>query len=309
MRSLALVVALTLVSAPAVWADDPPPATPLPNPLGTPGAATPAPAPKPPREWEPISTATDRVLYSLGVRGRGLFVPRFMLTPFLDASTELTSGGVAIEFTRRKGTLDIVTSLDFSFYTPPDGNYLGKNKMANIDTHYTQFRGLNFLSLDVAFLWTRDLAKWIAIQIGGGVGIGIVFGDIFLVNNSSRCTTENANDPEKCFPISPDPYKDKNGNQVVDAMGKPVAIGEIKPSDPEFQRKLEQTTMAGSACINGPDCAGHPWYHKSGDKPPVMVVVNFIVGFKLKLHRHFHFNINGGFRDGFVVGGGPEFVF
>ena len=40
-----------------------------------------------------------------------------------------------------------------------------------------------------------------------------------------------------------------------------------------------------------------------------MVVINFQVGFKFKLHRHFDFNVAGGFRTGWVVGGGPEVVF
>jgi len=39
------------------------------------------------------------------------------------------------------------------------------------------------------------------------------------------------------------------------------------------------------------------------------VVINVQLGFKFKIHRHFNFNLMGGFRDGFVVGGGPEYVF
>ena len=309
VASTALALA-TLVALPAV-AQEPAPA-PSPPPVS---AAPPAPAAKPMKDWEPVPTSSDKVLYALGVRGRGLFVPGFMLDPFLRSystmdslNNVLLSGGVGLEFTRRKGTLDIVTSIDFSFYNPKDGNFLGKGKDATVDTHYTLFKGLNVLAIDVVFLWTQDLAKWIAIQLGGGIGIGIVFGDIFVVNNSNQACTEdksgmtgNYRDPEKCHPVSNEEYTNNKNERV--------RIGTVKPSDPEFQKKLESTTPATNQCTSGQDCAGHPWYHKSGDKPPVIPMVNFLIGFKFKLHRHFNFNMHGGFRDGFVFGGGPEYVF
>jgi hypothetical protein len=205
----------------------------------------------------------------------------------LQQYTTLSSGGFGAEFIRRKGTLDIVLSLDFSFYSPPDGNYLGANKQVDLDTHYTQFRGLNFLSLDVGFLWVHDLASWLAIMIGGGVGIGLVLGDIFVINNGNQCNASNVGDPKQCYP---------NG------------VGPIDPADPMLQAKLNATQcMPGD--VGCKDTASTPHYHASQDKPPVMVVVNFIIGFKIKLHRHFNVNISGGFRDGFVFGGGPEYVF
>jgi hypothetical protein len=57
------------------------------------------------------------------------------------------------------------------------------------------------------------------------------------------------------------------------------------------------------------DTAEHPYYHATSDKPPVLIAINVIVGFKIKVHRHASINISGGFRNGFFVGGGPEYVF
>jgi hypothetical protein len=261
------------------YADDAPTTPPSTDP-----ATNPTPAAKP-ESTSPIPTTDEQILYALGIRARYLAVPGFMLSPFLQQFTTLSSGGFGAELTRRKGTLDIVLSLDFSFYSPPDGNYLGSGKDPSLDTHYTQFKGLNFLSLDVGFIWVHDLTNWLAIMIGGGVGIGIVLGDINTVNNSNAvCNASNAGDTSKCYPINP-----QNGMAV-------------KPTDPNFQQELMMLQSMK-------DTAQNPNYHTSPDKPPVMVVVNFIVGFKLKLHRHFNFNISGGFRDGFVFGGGPEYVF
>ncbi len=279
LRNAILALALA-AAAPASFADEAPT-----TPATTPAAGETAPAAKKEDTTSPIPTSDEQVLYALGLRARYLSVPGFMLAPFLQQYTTLSSGGFGAEFIRRKGTLDIVLSLDFSFYSPPDGNYLGANKDPSLDTHYTQFRGLNFLSLDVGFIWVHDLANWLAIMIGGGVGIGVVLGDIFVVNNSQTlCNATNAGDPSKCYPVSP-------------------VVGPIQPSDPNFQKKLDMTNTGEK------DTAQNPHYHSSQDKPPVMVVVNFIVGFKFKLHRHFNINVSGGFRDGFVVGGGPEYVF
>jgi len=276
--ALALAIGAALVPA-AAFSDE---ETPKPAPESAAGEP-----PKKADSSSPIPTDDEQLIYALGLRARYLAVPGFMLSPFLQQFTTLSSGGFGIEGIRRKGTLDIVLSLDFSFYSPPDGNYLGANKDPAFDTHYTQFRGLNFLALDVSFFWVHDLTSWLAIMIGGGVGIGLVLGDIYLINNSGPqdgggCAASNAGNPKQCYPIN---------------------VGPIDPTDPSLQTKLNATSGGAK------DTSATPVYHVSPDKPPVMVVVNFIVGFKIKLHRHFNINVSGGFRDGFVFGGGPEYVF
>jgi hypothetical protein len=244
------------------------------------------------------------VHYAAGLRVRGLFVPGFLLSPFLQQYQALNSLSVGGEFVRRKGELDIVVSLDLSFYSPPDGNWLGANKDPTVDTHYVHMQNLDFLSVDVAFIWNHDLLPWLGVMVGGGVGLGVVLGDVYLINNASGlCNAANAGDPSQCHPVSP---------EIDPQTGMP--IGEIKPGAPDFQQKLDATARTLAACqmSGGVDCrdtADHPHWHPSSDKPPVMAVVNLVVGFKFKLHRHLNVNLSGGFRNGFFVGVGPEYVF
>jgi hypothetical protein len=275
---LGFACAFAVLSAAApCFADDPPPAG------ETAPAAKPAPKEALPKETAPIPSTDERVLYAVGLRVRYLTVPGWLLAPFLDQHTSLNSASLAGEFVRRKGNLDITVSLDLGFYSPTDGNYLGSGKNPNLDTHYVQFRNLDFLSLDVSFYWVHDFLPWLALTLGGGVGIGIVFGDVFVVNNSQTvCNAANAGDPNSCYPVGP--------------------AGPVKPTDPQFQQKLE-------ALKSGNDTAQSPNYHSSSDKPPVMVVVNFAIGLRFKVHRHFAVNVGGGFRDGWVLGAGPEYVF
>jgi hypothetical protein len=328
MRRTTLWLALALAAAwpVAARADDPPPS-------GSPTTSAVQSSAKSDRpSWQPIPTSDDQVLWGLALQGHGVFVPGFLLAPFLDQYNTLYSGGFAVQGIRRKGTLDIVLSLDFSFYTPSDGNWRGAGKDPSLDTHYTQFHNLNFLALDVVFLYTHDLTSWLAIQVGGGVGLGVVFGEIDVINATGDCTGPNGADLTKCHPIVGDQNSyDKN----IGPDGKPApairpdttgwtncngAVCPISPTDSDFQAKLNSTSAAQAKCnamkaagaTPAPDCrdtAGHPYLHVATDKPPVLPVINFIVGFKFKLHRHFNFNVSGGFRNGFVVNGGPEYVF
>lgn len=253
----------------------------------------------------PISTDDPRVLYVLGAHGRLVTVPGWTLGGFLAQHTELTSGSVGLDFTRRKGRFDIILSLDFGFYSLGNGNYLSDSNNAAVDTHYTQFNNLNFLSVDVSFMWQRDLTRWLAFTVGGGIGLGVVLGDVYIINNSQTvCTAANAGNTQECYPVSADTY--------VDSNGATREIGAIRPGDPDFQRKLDATAESQRRCDpNTSDCrdtSQHPHYHAS-NKPPVLPVINFQFGFKFKIHRHANINLTAGFRNGFIFGGGPEYVF
>ncbi len=266
----------------------------------------------------PVPTSSEQVLWALGLQGHGVFVPGWLLGSFLDQYSALNSGGFALQGIRRKGTFDIVLTLDFSFYSPPDGNWRGAGKDPSLDTHYTEFHNLNFLSADVTFLYTHDLASWVAIQVGGGVGLGVVFGDVWTINNSPNCSAQNATDTSLCHPVgTANPPEGAKPVYYTDAQGKMQVVGDMVPGTADFRRKLDATTAAQQACIaaNGAgaqackDTALHPYFHKADGVPPVLPVIDFIIGLKFKLHRHLNFNLSGGFRDGFVINGGPEYVF
>lgn len=258
----------------------------------------------------PISVDDQRRHFAVGARGRLLMIPGWMLDSFLTHHTELVSGSTALEFIVRKGPLDIVTSLDASFYNLPSGNFLAAGKDPRLDTHYMEFRGLTQVSLDVAFIYRAEITRWAEFLVGGGVGLGLVLGDVWLINNSDQvCTADNAGDASKCHPISGDTY--------TDASGQVRPIGPIRPSDPDLALKLDGTYASQIDCnkrntdgkLDCRDTALHPHWHPAPEKPPVMVVLNFILGFRFKVNRHLNINLTGGFRNGWIVGVGPEYVF
>lgn len=316
MRPGLLLISLLLPTAmmPAARAeglDDVPPKT-------APGAIPPAAVA--PAE-APIAATDERPHYALGVYGHGVFAPSGMLSPFLSANSgSVSTGALGAHFTRRKGSLDVVISMDFGWYSPPDGNFLGAGKDAKLDTHYVQFRGLNVFSADVSFYYNHDLGSRVGLFLGGGIGLGAVLGDVYVINNSETvCTADNAGDPSKCYPVISQANYAKYGNgpaTYTNSMGKEVAIpdGPIKPGDPEYQAKMDGLERSLSNCMSqqkAGDCrdtAQHPYFHKA-EKIPVVPVVNLQIGLRFKLHRHWNLNVSGGFRNGLVVGGGPEYVF
>jgi hypothetical protein len=223
--------------------------------------------------------------YQLGARVRGIFITGDMLKPFLSAHTSLESASVGLELVYRKPTFDIVTSLDLSFVSPHDGNYLGADKDPAQDTHYVEFHNLTFISADVSIIGHYPLLRWLELRYGAGIGLGLVTGDVLLTADSPNCTRQNANDQSHCYPISP-------------------TVGEIRLNQPDTQAKLKATEDPKKV-----DLAIDPHHHVTDDKPPVMVVLNVLVGLRFILHRHFAATVELGFRDAIFVGAGFHYLF
>ena len=219
--------------------------------------------------------------YALGVRVRGIFVPGSFLKPYLKAYTQMNSASVGLEFIYRKPSYDVVTSLDFSYLNVDDGNYLANGHDASLDTHYTEFRNLSFLSIDVSVIGHHSwaAAPWFELRYGAGLGLGAVLGDVLLTNDGPQCTDANASNIALCHPIGVD-LTSKNKEQQLKATEGP-----------------------------GTDTAQTPHRHVSADKPPVMGVLNVLVGFMFHVHKHASVQVEVGFRDAMFVGVGGHYWF
>jgi len=267
-----LVVAALLLAVSNAWAQAPEPEPPGGGPMKI--DATP-----------PSDVGIGK--YQLGARVRGIFVTHDMLSPYLAANTgtSMESWAVGLEFIYRRPKYDVVTSLDFSWLDVKDGNYLGAGHDPSLDTHYVQFRDLSFVSIDVSIIGHHKFLPWLELRYGGGVGLGYVPGDVLLTNNSDQvCNAQTAAHPDQCYPIAP-------------------GIGAIKPDDPNFEQKLQQTQ-------NGvKDTAQNPHRHVSGDKPPVMGVVNLLVGLRFYPIPRLALTYEIGFRNAIFTGIGVHYLF
>jgi hypothetical protein len=281
--SVAFVVVAVLLSSAAARAQAPEPTPPGAEP--TPPGAEPPPPGGPPQTID-VSPPGELGKYQLGVRARYLFVTQAMMSPFLAANTgtAMNSYSLGMEFTYRPTGRhwDVVTSLDFSWLDVQDGNYLGAGHDPSLDTHYTQFRNLSFISADVSIIGWHKFLPWLELRYGGGLGIGYVPGDVLITNNGPQCTAANASDTTKCFPVG-----------VGAINGKPTAQ----------QEQQLQNTMNG-----GTDTNTDPHRH-SGDKPPVMGVVNLLVGLRFYPVPRMAVTWELGFRDAMFTGVSLGYLF
>lgn len=251
----------------------PPPAEPDPTPPAPPAEPDPAPAPR-------LSGLTP---HEIGVRVRGLFVPRSFFNPYLQAATSMESFSTGIEYVWKRDKFDVVTSLDFSWLPVKDGNYLANNHPANLDTKYVEFRNLSFLSADVSVIGHNLLTSWLEIRYGGGLGLGVVFGDVLVTNNWTMCTAENAENLALCHP------------QGVDLLS------------PNKEAQLKATEQPGAR-----DTAQNPHRTVSGDKPPVMGVLNLLLGLRFypkPTDKRWSLTVETGFRMALFAGVSGHFRF
>ena len=249
-----------------------------------PGGIADEPTGKPAKPLD-ASPPSELGTHQLGARARYIFVTKAMLSPYLNANTgtQLNSYSVGLEYTYRKPgkSYDIVTSLDFSWLNVDDGNYLGSGHDPSLDTHYTQFRDLSFISADVSIIGFHKFTNWFELRYGGGLGIGYAPGDVLLTTNAN-CTAANATDTTKCYPTVTGPI-----------VGKPTA---------QQEAALKATEGGGT------DTAQTPHRH-SGDNIPVMGVVNLLIGFRFYPTPHLAITADIGFRDAMFVGAGVHYLF
>ncbi len=261
-----------------------PAATPAPTPAATPAGAEPGgkPGEEPTRPGaaatgEPTTAAKVKpkrdVLYGAGINLRGIFVPNWFLSAFVKHSTPLNSFTLGGEFVRRKGNFDLVAALNFGFYSPPDGNWMGKNKSYADDVDYLQFRNLNVLSFEVAFIWHHDFLKWLSLVYGAGLGLGVVLGDIYRIS-SSGCDANNITDVNQCHPLGQDP-------------------------------KSPGTWPAGT----GADTPGSPHFYREDGVWPVVPIIHLLIGLNFKINEQISIRLDGGFHDAFYVGIGSHYFF
>ncbi|MBK8481222.1 MAG: hypothetical protein IPL40_08605 [Proteobacteria bacterium] len=233
----------------------------------------------PPQAPKARAQATAAAQYGLGVELRATFVPTWMLGAFLDASTALYSSGFGIEGVRRKDGLDLIASLDFAFYSPPDGNYLGSGDDPARKTDYIHFDGLSTLTLAMHFIRHEEILPWMSFIWGAGVGLSLVLGDVFRASNAG-CTADNVGDLGQCHPIGMD------------------------PTQPE--RWVNDPANGG---VKADDSVESPKLWRESRVPPVFPLLHALVGLSFKLSDSFALRVDGGFRNALYAGSAVHYFF
>jgi hypothetical protein len=268
--------------------------------LSEPGKSSSALGPAAPSDPTAAPAATPRgddglSVHSLALRARWVTVPGWSLDAFLDAHTQLNGGwSVGMEYLyRAMGThLDLVTSLEFAWLNADAGNFLGKGNDPAEKTHYVVFDKLSALSLDASLIGHWNLTSWMEIRVGAGLGVGVVFGNMYQITNNSGCTLQNANDPNNCYPrpVGQIPTYTENTRRIL----------ESNACEPDLRDSTKDTVL--SPCYRRIDT--YPFVGR------VVPVLNTLLGFRFRAHRNVLIHLETGWRlVGFYLGAGPEFRF
>src|SRR5262245_36445192 len=231
-------------------------------------------------EEAPAARAAD-LSYGVAARLRWVTVPAWLLNLFTKKNVPLSSWGTGIEFFRRKANFDLVLSFSYQNMSPPDGNWLGKGHMASIDTDYVQFSGLALWGVDLSFVWHAPINEWFGIHFGAGIGVAYVAGDILRTSNAG-CTEANAGDFTMC-----------------------------KPVGSTYNPSSNTLTLSPTTLLPGPDDNANPHRFADPNVPPVLPIVNLLVGvdFRLPQVRGWEARIEGGFYNAFFLGGAIGYTF
>jgi hypothetical protein len=179
--------------------------------------------------------AASPVRYGFGARMRLTSVPSWMLDIFTRENVPLTSYAVGIEFFRRASSFDLVLGLGYHALSPADGNWLGKGNPADFDTDFVQFRGFGMVSFDAAFVLHTDFSEYVGLLYGGGVGIGVITGEMLRTSSGSPGCAQAPGDESRCFPIICDSsgcdeqvLKQSEGGTAMDTTTDPHRFTETR---------------------------------------------------------------------------------
>lgn len=140
--------------------------------------------------------------YGVGVRLRGIFVPKSLLELFVDqASSGVFHPGFGLELSRRKDNFELTLGFEYENVSPKDGYWLDKGDDGVTPGQYPDrvtFDGLAWTTVDLAFLFHAPINDYVAFRYGAGFGLGLVLGDVLQTDQicgSRNFDTSCAEDP------------------------------------------------------------------------------------------------------------------
>lgn len=182
----------------------------------------------------------ERVDWGFGAKIRRAWVTPYVQKLFLgDTPGTATMDGAGFDFSRRKGSSEVVFGFGYDRLDAQEGYYLQEGGMPTMqgDVDYVTFDKPHWWTLEVMAVNHVSLHKMLEFRFGGGIGIGWVRGDVRKTD--AVCTS---------------------GKLQQDCMIDPMAI-EV---------------------------------NKRADIPPVLPVVNALIGLQLRPTRFLHIHVDAG---------------
>jgi hypothetical protein len=213
----------------------------------------------------------DQTYYFVGLRYRGIVVPKFMISLFADGGRTVYVNGVGPEFAIRKDNFEYGLSLWWANYRLEETPFKAKT-----DPDYAyEFVESKMKAIYVTsdFLWSQPLHQMFALNYGLGAGLGFVYGDLYRT----------------------EAYRDDSSGKLRKCEGPGLPASEFVDCDP-----------AGNKYGGYKE----PGWGDGGSKPALFPWLVLQTGLRFKPHRNFVARLDGGFgTSGFFWGLGADYGF
>ncbi|WP_437689897.1 hypothetical protein [Sorangium sp. So ce176] len=174
----------------------------------------------------------------IGVRFRNVIVPKFMINLFADGGASVNVFTFGPEFTTRKNGLELDLALSYADYSMDPFLFKGKNDNQFAWEMVSSDMKLVYFTSDLLFEIPLDEEKGrFSLLVGGGVGLGVVFGDLHRAQAYPNGAASNPGPDDvsswsRCTgPGGPGgPYCDASNNHYGDYDEPSWVNGGAKPS-------------------------------------------------------------------------------
>jgi hypothetical protein len=164
--------------------------------------------------------------YGLGVRLRSVWVPKAILELFLDrAAGGAQNFGFGLDLTRRRGTTELQLGMEYERITVGEGVWISKgdNVASGDEADYVlspkqSGNHLSWFTVEFSFINHAELTSMLAVRYGGGIGLGIVLGELDHYNVICAAGATNASPEPGCVPdrfSGPAAYHEGRETQVA----------------------------------------------------------------------------------------------
>ena len=167
------------------------------------------------------SSGEPEVQYGLGVRLRSVWVPKSILKLFLErAAGGAQNYGLGVDLTRRRGTSELQLGFEYEHINIAQGVYINKGDDVSAGDEADYILGprdsghqFGWATIEFTFINHAEITSWLAFRYGGGLGVGILVGELDHYNVVCHNAT-NASPEPGCVPMrypggqadySPDP--------------------------------------------------------------------------------------------------------
>jgi hypothetical protein len=216
----------------------------------------------PPSTDDGISPQRDREntdYFSFGFLARGVVVPDFMINAFVYyRGSNAVNAGMGGYFQYRRNGLNVIAEVWYAGFGQ-QGFFHGLNA-ADSETEYVNSQ-LGVIFGNFAFLWAIPVTEWLAIDVGIGLGIGGMMGNLYR---------------QEAYPNATAQY----GYSMCQGVGMPNAgycEGPVERPGPTG-RLDSSRQMGGTYQVQqGPGSPGtgpNPFYFGDGGVPPMFAWID-----------------------------------